>query len=33
VAAEMNAKALNMLDKYGAIADEIFRIVKAGFGV
>ena len=33
VAAEMNAKALGMLDKYGAIADEIFRIVKAGFGV
>ena len=33
IAAEMNAKALGMLDKYGAIADEIFRIVKAGFGV
>ena len=33
VAAEMNARALGMLDKYGAIADEIFNIVKAGFGV
>ena len=33
IAAEMNAKALNMLDKYGALADEIFRIVKANFGV
>ena len=33
VAAEMNAKALDMLDKYGAIADEIFNSVKAGFGV
>ena len=33
VAAEMNARALGMLEKYGAIADEIFNIVKAGFGV
>ena len=33
VAQEMNARALGMLDKYGAIADEIFNIVKAGFGV
>ena len=33
VADEMNAKALNMLDVYGAKADEIFNTVKAGFGV
>ena len=33
VAEEMNAKALGMLDKYGAMADEIFNTVKAGFGV
>ena len=32
-AEEMNAKALNMLDVYGAKADEIFNTVKAGFGV
>ncbi len=31
VAEEMNAKCLNMLDKYGALADEIFATVKAGF--
>ena len=30
---EMNAKALGMLSKYGAMADEIFNTVKAGFGV
>ena len=33
VAEEMNAKCLGMLDKYGAMADEIFNTVKAGFGV
>ena len=33
VAEEMNAKALGMMDKYGAMADEIFNTVKAGFGV
>ena len=33
VAEEMNAKALGMLAKYGAMADEIFNTVKAGFGV
>ena len=33
VAEEMNAKALGMLDKYGAMADEIFNSGKAGFGV
>ncbi len=33
VAEEMNAKALGMLDTYGAKADEIFNTVKAGFGV
>ena len=33
IAEEMNAKALGMLDKYGAMADEIFETVKAGFGV
>ena len=31
VAEEMNAKCLGMLDKYGAMADEIFNTVKAGF--
>lgn len=30
-AEEMNAKCLGMLDKYGAVADEIFETVKAGF--
>mgnify|MGYP005776700879 CR=1 FL=1 len=30
-AKEMNAKCLGMLDKYGAMADEIFETVKAGF--
>ena len=29
---EMNAKANGMLVKYGAMADEIFNTVKAGFG-
>ena len=33
VAEEMNAKCLGMLDKYCAMADEIFNSVKAGFGV
>ena len=33
VAEEMNAKALSMMAEYGAIADEIFNTVKAGFGV
>ena len=33
VAEEMNAKALSMMAEYGAIADEIFASVKAGFGV
>ena len=33
VAEEMNAKALGMLDKYCAMADEISNTVKAGFGV
>ena len=33
VADEMNAKALGMLDKYCAMADEIFGTVKSGFGV
>ena len=33
VAEEMNAKALAMMAEYGAIADEIFNTVKAGFGV
>ena len=32
VAEEMNAKANNMLSVYGAMADEIFTTVKAGFG-
>ena len=32
VAEEMNAKANGMMDKYCAIADEIFHTVKAGFG-
>ena len=31
VAEEMNAKCLGMLDKYCAMADEIFETVKAGF--
>ena len=30
---EMNKKALTMLSDYGAMADEIFNTVKAGFGV
>ena len=30
---QMNEKALGMLAKYGAMADEIFNTVKAGFGV
>jgi len=29
----MNAKALGMMAKYGAMADEIFETVKSGFGV
>lgn len=33
VADEMNAKALGMLDKYCAMADDIFNTVKSGFGV
>ena len=33
IAEEMNAKALSMMAEYGAIADEIFNTVKAGFGV
>ena len=33
VADEMNTKALSMLATYGAMADEIFSTVKAGFGV
>ena len=33
VADEMNAKALGMLDKYCAMADEIFNTVKSGVGV
>ena len=33
LAAEMNAKALGMMDKYCPLADEIFNSVKAGFGV
>ena len=32
VAEERNAKANGMLAKYGAMADEIFTTVKAGFG-
>ena len=32
VAEEMNAKANGMLATYGAMADEIFSTVKAGFG-
>ncbi len=32
VAEEMNAKANQMLNKYGQLADEIFNEVKAGFG-
>jgi len=31
VAEEMNAKCLGMMDKYCAMADEIFETVKAGF--
>ena len=31
VAEEMNAKCLGMLDQYGALADQIFESVKAGF--
>ena len=31
LAEEMNRKCLGMLDKYGAMADEIFETVKAGF--
>ena len=31
VAEEMNAKCFAMLDKYGAMADEIFETVKASF--
>ena len=33
VAEDMNRKANLMLNKYGAMADEIFNTVKAGFGV
>ena len=33
IAEEMNAKCLGMLATYGAMADEIFNTVKAGFGV
>ena len=32
VAEKMNAKANSMMDKYCALADEIFNTVKAGFG-
>ena len=32
-AEEMNAKCLQMLSEYGAMADEIFNTVKDGFGV
>ena len=32
-AEEMNAYCLKMLSEYGAMADEIFNTVKAGFGV
>ena len=31
VAEEMNAKCFALLDKYGAMADEIFETVKSGF--
>ena len=31
VAEEMNAKCLGLMDKYCAMADEIFETVKAGF--
>ena len=31
LAEEMNAKCLGMLEKYGALADEIFNTVKGGF--
>ena len=27
----MNKKCLDMLDKYGALADKIFETVKSGF--
>ena len=30
-AEELNAKCLGMLEQYGAMADEIFSTVKAGF--
>ena len=30
-AEEMNKKCLDMLDKYGALADKIFETVKGGF--
>ena len=33
IAEELNAKANGMMDKYCAMADEIFNTVKAGFGV
>ncbi len=33
LAEQMNAKVLGMMDKYCALADEIFNTVKAGFGV
>ena len=33
IAADLNAKALGMMDKYCTMADEIFNSVKAGFGV
>ena len=32
IAEELNAKANGMMDKYCAMADEIFTVVKAGFG-
>ena len=32
IAEELNAKANGMMDKYCAMADEIFNVVKAGFG-
>ena len=31
LAEEMNARCLGMLEKYCALADEIFETVKAGF--
>ena len=33
IAEEMNAKVIGMMDKYCAIADDIFNTVKSGFGV